>query len=103
MSAKGIRRLTAEQLRGCRGVISYEIQGQWLVITMASGQQRKATLASVCQDLGRRLSWHPNAGYSKRRPPPEPEGGFPPVTDRHTADEAHAKIEQQLRGARRRA
>lgn len=70
---RGIRRLTAEQLRGCRGVISYEIRGQWLVVTMAGGEQRKASLASVCQDLGRRLSWHPSTGYSKRRPPPEPE------------------------------
>jgi hypothetical protein len=70
---KGIKRLTAEQLRGCRGVTGYEIRGQWLVITMAGGEQRKASLASVCQDLGRRLSWHPSTGYSKRRPPPEPE------------------------------
>jgi hypothetical protein len=67
------RRLTAQQLRGCRGVISYEIRGQWLVVTMAGGEQRKASLASVCQDLGRRLSWHPSTGYTKRRPPPEPE------------------------------
>jgi hypothetical protein len=71
--SKGIRRLTAEQLRGCRDVISYEIRGGHLLITMEGGEQRKATLASVCQDLGRRLSWHPSTGYSKRRPPPEPE------------------------------
>jgi hypothetical protein len=70
---KGIRKLTAEQLRGCRSVISYEIWGQWLVVTMAGGEKRKASLASVCQDLGRRLSWHPSTAYSKRRPPPEPE------------------------------
>jgi len=71
--SRGIRKLTAEQLRGCRGVIGYEIRDGHLVITMAGGEQRKATIASVCQDLGRRLCWHPSTGYSKRRPPPEPE------------------------------
>lgn len=73
--SKGIRRLTAEQLRGCRDIVDYEIRGGHLVITLASGGKRKATLASVCQDLGRRLKWHSSTGYSKRRPPAEPKDG----------------------------
>jgi hypothetical protein len=77
---KGIKKLTAHQLRGCRDVISYEIRGQWLVVTLLGGEQRKASLTSVCQDLGRRLSWHPSTGHGKRRPPPEPEVEASPAT-----------------------